>query len=190
MFKSKLCPRGLRSLIAAYRQRIVAILAIVAGALIVPFSIAPALATTGDLTCTAVFQINFSPALTVANTTSKASAVVGLSNCVSLNGRFSGLKAATMTGSGPATSGLGAPCSLLVTIPFKFHIDWSNGQHSDLSATVNSNPLAGSIGFNGVVTGGVLSGDNVNALGPVVPNVDCLLNGLTSLIGANQKVFS
>src|ERR1700730_44604 len=63
------------------------------------------------------------------------------SNCLSLNGHYADLKSATMTGSGPATSLAGLPCSLLVTIPFTFHIQWSpGGQRSDLPATVNTNP--------------------------------------------------
>ncbi len=74
----------------------------------------------------------------------------------------------------------GIPCSLLVTIPFAFDIAWSNGAHSHLNATVNSNPLAGTLGFTGVVTSGPLAGDHVFALGPFGPNVDCLPNGQTN----------
>jgi hypothetical protein len=64
------------------------------------------------------------------------------------------------------------------------------GQRSELRATVNSNPLAGPLGFNGVVTSGLLAGEKVTALGPFLPNADCLLNGLTSITGINQKLFS
>ena len=179
---TKICPTKL--------YRVLLILAVTAGALLVPLRVAPAQAAVGDLTCTAVWQIDFSPALTTSHTTSNASMVVGLSNCMSLNGHYSKLKAGTITGSGPAQSLGGLPCSLVLTIQFKLHINWTDGQQSELNATVNSDPSAGTLGFNGRVTGGVLAGDSVTALGPFVPNADCLLNGLTSLVGTNQKLFS
>lgn len=161
----------------------------VAGVLVAPLSTTPAHAAVGDLSCTAVYQITFSPALRGAGSSSTASGVVSLSNCLSLNGRYTALRAGTMTGMGPATNGLGLPCAFL-SAQFQFRIDWTNGQHSDLNALINDDPLTGALGFNGTVTDGALKGDSVFAIGPFVPNLDCLLNGLTSMTGANQKVFS
>jgi hypothetical protein len=149
----------------------------------------PSQAAVGDLTCTALFQMNFRPALKGATTASNSSIEVGLSNCLSLNGRYSDLSSGLMTGSGPATSLPGIPCSLVLTVNYKLKVDWSNGQTSKVDAEVNSNPLDGTIGFKGVVTGGPLTGDKIYAAGPVVPNADCLLRGLTSLVGVNQKLF-
>jgi len=181
MLNRTFCPRGLRGLIAG---------TLLAGALVGPLAAAPAEAAVGDLTCTAVYQIDFHPALTPVHTTSQATIVLGLSNCLSLNGRYSSIRAATSTGAGTATSVGLVPCSLVVTIPFTFTINWSNGQQGTMSALVNDNPFTGQLGFNGTVTSGPLSGDKVFAIGPFVPNADCLLRGLTSLVGTNQKVFS
>jgi hypothetical protein len=80
---------------------------------------------------------------------------------------------------------------VVLTVSYTFQIQWApGGQAGVMQATVNSNPLAGTLGFTGVVTSGPLKGDKVYAIGPFVPNLDCLLSGLTSLTGANQKVFS
>ena len=189
MFGLKLCPRAPKTLPTQSRHLLL-ILCLTAGALVAPLSVAPAQAATGDLTCTAIWQIDFSPALTASQTTSNASMVVGLSNCVSLNGAFRNLKAGTMTGSGPAQSLGVVNCDPLLTIELSLQISWTDGQQSKLTATVNSNPLAGTVGFNGLVNGGVLKGDSVFAAGPFVPNADCLLKGLSSIEGTNQKVFS
>ena len=180
MLTRSLCARSLRGVMAA---------ALLTGALAASVSAAPAEAAVGDLTCTAVYQIDFRPALTPFNTKSQATIVLGLSNCLSLNGRYTSLRAATSTGAGTATSVGLVPCSLVITIPFQFQINWSNGDQSTMSALVNDNPFTGQLGFNGSVTSGPLAGDKVFAIGPFLPNADCLLHGLTSLVGTNQKVF-
>src|SRR5579859_1283076 len=105
---------------------LVVMLAVAASMLLVPLTAAPAEAAIGDLTCTTVFQIDVRPALTALNTKGNASIVVGLSNCLSLNGRYSPLKAGLMTGSGPAQSLGGVPCNLLLTIAFTLQISWAN----------------------------------------------------------------
>lgn len=166
------------------------IVVMAAGTVLVPLTASPAHAAVGDLTCTAVFQIDFSPALR-GSQTSQATIALGLSNCLSLNGKYSRLRAATATGSGTATAVGVVPCSLVLTIKqLQISVTWSTGEQSTISASVNDDPYKGQLGFNGMVTSGPPYQDSVFAIGPFVPNLDCAVRGLTSIVGTNQKVFS
>ncbi|HWD71359.1 MAG TPA: hypothetical protein VG779_02425 [Actinomycetota bacterium] len=155
----------------------------IAAALAVPFNDGPAQAATGDLACTFAAQVNFTPALTPTNTTAKASVTAGLINCISLNGMHSDLKSATWTVSGIATAAPAPnPCSLLLTIAATGPFIWSpTGEQSPSTATLNTNLSAGPITIRVDATKGVLAGDTGTVVALPLPNVDCAVNGLTSL---------
>jgi hypothetical protein len=174
-------------------RRTLATLAVLGGGVGALLSGGSAQAAAGDLVCTATAQINFTPALTVFNTSAKASASGGLVSCLSPNGRYPNLRSAAITGSGTATSAGGLnPCSLLVTIDLNATAGWSpTGQKSKAIFTVNTDLAAGSATFGGSVSSGPLAGDSVTPVGAVVvPNADCLLNGLKSLtLTPNEAVF-
>jgi hypothetical protein len=138
-------------------------------------------AATGDLACTANFQIDFNPALTATQTTAQTSDTAGFADCTSLNGHTD-LKSATVQATGPATSKSGVPCNLLLTVTGTGTVEWNTGQISGFSFTVNTNPTKGTITLSANITSGPLSRDTITAV-PVIahPNIDCAIKGLTSL---------
>jgi hypothetical protein len=172
-------------------RRLGATAAILAAVVAGPLAAHPAHAAVGDLTCLANFQINFSSPLTATNTTADASINGGLTNCTSPNGKYPNLKSGNFTGKGTATSS-GGPCDLILTINLpKNTAVWSpTGEHSVAAGTVSTNPSSGTLGINAVVTNGALKGDSITGVGEANPNVDCAVNGLTSLSSVNQAIFS
>lgn len=171
-------------------QRLVVTLAIAAG-VVGPFSAAPAQAATGDLTCPFAGQVNFTPALTATNTTAKASLRIAVFNCISLNGTHSDLTSATWTASGTVTAAPGLnPCSLLLKFVVTGPVIWSPAdEQSTFTGTFNTNPSAGPITIKADVTKGVLAGDTASAALLPIPNVDCLVNGLSGLTAVTGLVF-
>ena len=169
---------------AGFRVRRLAALlgGIAIAAVLVPLS-GPAYAESGDLTCAAAGQMNFSPALTATNTSAKVSQSAAAFNCTSPNGRYPDLKSASAPLTGSATSAPGVnPCNTLVTIQEKGVVTWSpTGQRSTVDLLMNLNPSAGSVTVTFTVTGGVLAGDSVTFVGTLAPNADCAVNGLASL---------
>lgn len=142
------------------------------------------------LTCNVNFQLNFSPPLTLTNTTADVTVSAGFVNCISPNGTHDDLLSASVTGTGTAVSLAGVPCSLLLTVEGTADFTWNTGDTSEVSFVVNTNPLAGLITLEGEVTGGTLEGTSAVAV-PVLanPNPDCIF-GLTYLASAlSQVVF-
>lgn len=153
---------------------------------------APAQATVGDLTCNVNVQLNFSPPLTPTQTTSRAVAVANVVNCISPNGAYSYLKSGSVNDATATITSLGgAPCNLLLTITGRATIDWSpSGQHTTFDFTVNTNPTNGSITLMTTQTSGPLTGDISQTVGAANPNLDCAINGLTSLsVPIGQTTF-
>ncbi|MGW2370572.1 hypothetical protein ACWCZ5_34365 [Streptomyces sp. NPDC001667] len=151
----------------------------------------PAHAATGDLTCTAQAQVNFSPPL-VAGGTSTGDVDAVLDNCTSPNGSFSRLTSAEALGSATVSAAPGVnPCSLRLTLNATLKATWQNGQHSDIAAELTTDPTLGTAGLTATVTGGQLAGDSIT---PVIveinPNPDCATNGLKSLTTTTaQAIF-
>lgn len=143
-----------------------------------------------SLTCNINFQLNFSPPLTLTNTTADATVSAGFVNCISPNGEHDDLLSGAVTGSGTAESLAGVPCSLLLTVEGTADLTWNTGATSEIEFLANTNPLNGLVTLNGEVTGGELEGTTGLAV-PVLanPNLDCLF-GLTNLTSAlTQVVF-
>lgn len=152
----------------------------------------PARAAVGDLNCTVSLVFTFSPPLTLTRTTTSAQASAQVSACFSPNGLFSSLTSGTVLANATATSQGGTPCNLLLTITGTGAITWNTGQISDYSFTISTNPLQGTITVSATVTSGPLAGDAVTLLPVEVnPNLDCALNGLSSLTSvAAEAVYS
>lgn len=149
-------------------------------------------AAAGDLTCTVSLAFTFSPPLTTTTTTTSAQASAQVSDCISPNGNFSSLASATVQANATATSQGGVPCDVLLTISGAGTLTWNTGQTSGYSFTISTNPIQGTITVSATVTSGPLAGDAVTLL-PIEanPNLDCAVNGLSSLTSvAAQAVYS
>ena len=83
--------KNVRILAAAILVTVVGVLGPLAGA-------GPAEAAVGDLTCSATIRISFSPPLTAVNTNANVALAATLSSCTSLNGAYSRLSSASVTG--------------------------------------------------------------------------------------------
>jgi hypothetical protein len=169
-------PRGWRRLTLAVAVSAASLAGLVTAA-------PPASATLGDLTCFTNAAIYFSPALRAGGTSAVTATVSGV-GCVSLNGNYPDLQSftANLSGSATAASLPINPCSLLLTIAATGQtLNWNTGQQSTFNATLNTNPLAGTLSLTGTMTGGPLAGDTLLFVPVVVPNLDCLTAGLTSL---------
>ena len=163
----------------------------VAAALAAPLNNAPAQAAAGDLLCVFAAQANFTPPLTATNHSARASATLGLVGCMSPNGMYSDLKSATWTASGTATAAPGPnPCSLLLRLVVTGPAIWSpTGEQSTFTGTFNTNLSAGPIKIGVDVTKGVLAGETGPAVPVPIPNLECAINGLTSLTAFPGLIF-
>lgn len=152
----------------------------------------PARAAVGDLTCTVSLVFTFSPPLTTTRTTTSAQASAQVADCISPNGHFSSLTSGTVQANATATSQGGIPCNLLLTISGTGAITWNTGQTSGYSFTISTNPIQGTITVSATVTSGPMAGDVVTLLPVEVnPNLDCAVNGLSSLTSvAAEAVYS
>jgi len=154
--------------------------------------ISGAQAATGDLTCEGSGQLNLSPALTATNHNAIVSLTAGLVNCTSVNGRYPQLRSDAAIGTGTATSAPGVnPCGLLVSLATSDRVTWSpTGEHSTSTALLNTDPSNGTVAISSHFTGGVLAGDSGTFVATATPNLDCALNGLTSLtLNAGQVLI-
>lgn len=151
----------------------------------------PALAETGDLTCTGNFQFEFDPPLTETTTTSTATVGGGLVNCESPNGNYTRLTSGVRVGEGTVSRPLGtAPCAPVMTISEGARLFWNTDEVSKFDITVNSDPTSGEITISAYFTGGPLKGDTANAYPLLLhPNADCATGGLTSLTSELLQVF-
>ena len=142
----------------------------------------PARALTVDMTCSAAFELDFTPPLTATQTTSTAVGRAGIVGCLPLTVRAAGLQSAAVTATGQVTSSGLAPCNLLLTITGTGRFLWNTGQQSHFVFTINTDPTAGTITLSATITSGRLAGDTITAV-PVLahPNVDCAVTGLTRL---------
>lgn len=146
-----------------------------------PCGIGTAYASTGDLACSANSQLNFTPPLTASNLSAQAFLTKGFVGCLSLDGKYSSLRSAYGAGTGTVSSA-GVPCTPLLSLTLYGVITWSpTGEQSAFIEVIQTNPRSGQLVAYETVMSGPLAGDYVTFAGAVTPNLDCSLNGLSSL---------
>jgi hypothetical protein len=138
-------------------------------------------AATPDLTCTfGSGYLSFNEPLQ-AGGGAYFTGSANLSGCHSSDG-YSDLTQGPVSIYGTAYAAPGTnPCSVILDIQLTAWISWSDGQSTELNATISTNPADPPLGLGVKVTQGPLSGDTASALPVVLPNLDCLLVGLDSL---------
>lgn len=151
----------------------------------------PAQAADVDLICEASAAGNFSPPLSPSNTSSIVTVTrAALTGCSSPNGKFSQLKSANVTGSGPANAS--GPfldqCAVLLKTTVNGTITWQNHDESGLTFTLNSNITKGTVQLSGKVTSGPLTGDTIRALLVPTLNLDCATAGTKSIMAEGGPV--
>jgi hypothetical protein len=154
--------------------------------------VSPAQAAPGDLVCPASFQANFTPALSATSTHAAVSVQVFDIGCASASGAYAQLRSGVWEASGTAAAAEGAnPCGLQLSLVASGRIVWSpTGEQSAFDLVINLDAGAGDPAASVVITAGVLAGDTVTGVGPLVPNADCAANGLSSLMSAGIDVFA
>jgi len=142
---------------------------------------APAHAATPDLTCSfGSAYLTFGAPLQAGQTTDFAG-YANVTGCTSGDG-YSNLTGGPAEFFGTVTAAPGInPCSVILDLKFTGDIYWPNGQTTALAGTFSTNPADQPLGIGVKVTSGPLAGDTASALPVVVPNLDCLLVGLSSL---------
>jgi hypothetical protein len=138
-------------------------------------------ADTTDLTCTfGSGYLAFGQPLQ-AGGSADFTGSANLSGCYSGDG-YSALTQGPVGFGGEATAAPGTnPCSVILDIRLTAVIEWPDGQLSQVSATISTNPADPPLGLSATVTQGPLAGDTASAVPVVLPNLDCPLVGLDSL---------
>jgi hypothetical protein len=143
----------------------------------------PASAATGDLECVINFQFTFDPPLTATNTTGPTIATAGFVDCDSPNGNYNDLRSGNVVTTSASVTSSSGPCNLIITIVGDGRIDWNTGETSRLRFTVNTNPANGAITLSATIRSGPLKNDTITAVPAIAhPNLDCALNGLSTLV--------
>jgi hypothetical protein len=138
-------------------------------------------AATPDLTCTfGSGSLSFNEPLQ-AGGGAYFTGSANLSGCYSSDG-YSDLTQGPVSISGTAYAAPGTnPCSVILDIQLTAWIAWSDGQYTEITATLSTNPADPPLGIGVKVILGPLAGDTAVAIPVVLPNLDCLLVGLDSV---------